>query len=193
MRLPEGVLENRWVRLSPIEESHREALRAAAADPGLWRWFPDRGDGEAFDALFEHRLAQHAAGAWRVFTVIRALDSAVVGQTCWMAIEPAHARVEVGGTWYAFEAQGGSVNPAAKLLMLGEAFAADAERVELKTDALNARSRAAITKLGAVEEGVLRRHLRTWDGRWRDTVYFSVLKEEWPRVRAGLEARLEGR
>lgn len=191
MRLPIHALENAWVRLEPIEERHREPLRAAAAEPALWRWFPDRGDGAHFDGLFDDRLAKAASGAWQPFTVVRRRDGSMVGQTCWMAIEPKHARVEIGSTWYAAHAQASEVNPAAKLLMLGAAFAAGARRVELKTDALNIRSRAAILKLGAVEEGVFRRHMAAWDGRVRDTVYFSVLDHEWPAVEARLLHRLE--
>jgi len=191
MRLTPEPLQDRWVRLEPIAPEHRDALRAAADDPAIWRWFPDRGDGAHFDALFEDRLAKARNGAWIVFTVVRQADQAVVGQTCWMAIEPAHQRVEIGGTWYAPAAQASAVNPAAKRLLLSAAFAAGALRVELKTDALNARSRAAILKLGAQEEGILRRHTRMWDGRMRDTVYFSVLDHEWPAVEARLRQRLE--
>ncbi len=117
-------------------------------------------------------------------------DSVCIGQTCYLAIAPEHARVEIGGTWYAPAAQGSRVNPACKLLMLGHAFACGAERVELKTDALNARSRAAMLKMGAQFEGVHRHHMRRPDGTWRDTAWFSVLRAEWPGVKAGLEARL---
>lgn len=191
MRLPTAALENDWVRLEPISEQHREPLRRLANDPALWRWFPERGDGAHFDALFADRLAKAASGLSIPFTVVRRQAETIVGQTCWMAIEPAHARVEIGSTWYAAHAQASEVNPAAKLLLLGAAFAAGARRVELKTDALNARSRAAILKLGAKQEGIFRRHIAMWDGRVRDTVYFSILDEEWPAVEARLRDRLE--
>jgi RimJ/RimL family protein N-acetyltransferase len=114
----------------------------------------------------------------------------IVGQSCYLNIRPRDAGVEIGSTWYMREAQGGFVNPAAKLLLLGHAFACGVERVELKTDALNDHSRAAILKLGAKFEGVHRRHMRRADGTLRDTAWYSVLREEWPAVKAGLEARV---
>jgi RimJ/RimL family protein N-acetyltransferase len=103
---------------------------------------------------------------------------------------PEHKRAEIGFTWYAQSAQGSEVNPAAKLLLFAHAFASGANRVELKCDARNTRSRAAILKLGATQEGILRHHMVMPDGHLRDTVYFSVLAQEWPQVRARLEARL---
>jgi RimJ/RimL family protein N-acetyltransferase len=116
-----------------------------------------------------------------------------VGSTRLANVEPAHRRAEIGWTWVAAPWQRTAVNTEAKLLLLGHAFdAMGCQRVELKTDALNARSRAAIARLGAVEEGTLRHHMITESGRVRDTVYFSILAGEWPAVRAGLEARLEG-
>jgi RimJ/RimL family protein N-acetyltransferase len=114
----------------------------------------------------------------------------LVGQSCYLNPRPRDAGVEIGSTWYAGSAQGTFVNPAAKLLLIGHAFACGAERVELKTDALNARSRAAMLKMGATFEGIHRRHMRRADGTLRDTAWFSVLREEWPEVKAGLEARL---
>ena len=178
------------VRLAPLCADHREALRAHAADPAIWRWWP-RAMSD-WDEAFDWQMNEHAEGRWILHTVFQGADSAerAVGQTCYLAIAPEHARVEIGGTWYAPEAQGSAVNPACKLLMLGHAFACGAERVELKTDALNARSRAAMLKMGAQFEGVHRHHMRRPDGTWRDTAWFSVLREEWPGVKAGLEARL---
>src|SRR6185369_15773547 len=103
---------------------------------------------------------------------------------------PAHAKLEIGGTWYAAEAQGGFVNPEAKYLLLENAFACRYNRVEFKTDSKNARSRAALTKLGAKEEGVLRGHMWVPQGYFRDSVYFSILASEWPAVKAALQRRL---
>ena len=97
---------------------------------------------------------------------------------------------EIGATWYAPHAQGTKINPAAKYLLLGHAFACGAERVEIKTDSENMRSRAAIVKLGAVFEGVHRHHMRRADGTWRDTAWYSILKAEWPAVKTKLEQRL---
>lgn len=188
MKLEAVVLENRHARLEPMGEMHRDGLRAAADDPAIWRWFPRRGDGELFGALFEGYV-----GAGSIFAfpfAVRAPSGAIVGATTLMNPRRNDRGVEIGGTWYAPAAQGGPVNPACKLLLMAHAFDSGAERVELKTDALNARSRAAILKLGASFEGIHRHHMRRADGSWRDTAWFSVLREEWPSVRAGLEARL---
>ena len=100
--------------------------------------------------------------------------------------------MEIGGTYYHPDHRGGAVNPAAKRLMLDHAFAAGARRVQLNVDAINHRSRAAVLKLGAVQEGILRQNRVVWTGRIRDTVVFSILAAEWPAVRAGLDARLAG-
>lgn len=188
MNLKPSILENRFVRLEPLGAAHREALRAAAADPSIWLHWPRDVAGQGWDATFDWQTAEHAAGRWIIHAVFVA--ERAVGQTCYLAIRPEHAGVEIGGTWYAPDAQGGPVNPACKLLMLDHAFASGAERVELKTDARNARSRAAILKLGATFEGIHRRHMRRPDGAWRDTAWYSVLREEWPSVRARLETRL---
>ncbi len=179
------------MRLEPIEEAHREPLRLAADDAQTWRYFPDRADGAHFDTLFNRRLAGHADGSWIVYSVRRLADNALAGQTCFLNIDARNSRVEIGGTWYRADARGGVVNPECKLLLMGAAFSAGARRVELKTDARNAQSRAAILKLGAREEGTLRRHTLMWDGFVRDTVYFSVLDDEWPGVREGLVKRLK--
>jgi RimJ/RimL family protein N-acetyltransferase len=190
MQLTPQTLQGRVVRLEPIEEAHREALRPAANDRDIWRFFPDRGDGPHFDALFDRRLAAQRDGSWIVHDVRRLADCALIGQTCFLNIDSVSARVEIGGTWYVAAARGGAVNPECKLLLMAAAFAAGARRVELKTDARNGRSRAAILKLGAVEEGTLRRHTLMWDGFVRDTVYYSVLEDEWPLVCEGLRGRL---
>jgi N-acetyltransferase len=191
MQLAPQLLQGRFVRLEPIVEAHREALRPAANDPETWRFFPDRGDGPHFDALFNRRLATHRDATWIVHNVCDLADNTLIGQTCFLNIDSDNARAEIGGTWYTAAARGGPVNPECKLLLMEAAFGAGARRVELKTDARNARSRAAILKLGAIEEGTLRRHTLMWDGFVRDTVYYSVLDDEWPPVRAGLARRLE--
>ncbi|MBL8549093.1 MAG: GNAT family N-acetyltransferase [Hyphomonadaceae bacterium] len=188
MDLKPRLLDNPWVTLAPLASAHREATRAAASDPAIWRHWP-RAVLADFDASFDRQLGEQADGSWIIHSVLLP-DGKLVGQTCYLALRPEHAGVEVGGTWYAAEAQGGFVNPAAKLLMLGNAFECGAERVELKTDALNVRSRAAMLKMGAAFEGIHRRHMRRADGTWRDTAWFSVIREDWPTVKAGLEARL---
>jgi RimJ/RimL family protein N-acetyltransferase len=114
----------------------------------------------------------------------------VVGQSCLIGVDHANAALEIGATYYRPDVRGGTVNPAAKRLLLRYAFDGGARRVQLKVDAINLRSRAAVLKLGAVQEGVLRQDRVTWTGRVRDTVVFSILADEWPAVQEGLDRRL---
>lgn len=176
--------------LSPLAEADRGPLAIAAADPLLWSHWPRDVKASGWDLQFDWMMGEQEAGRWMVHTV-RLPDGRVAGQTCYLAIRPEHSGVEIGGTWYARDVQGSGVNPACKLMMLAHAFGCGAERVELKTDAMNARSRAAILKLGAQFEGIHRRHMRRPDGTWRDTAWYSVLRPEWPAVEAGLRARLD--
>ncbi|HWQ87993.1 GNAT family protein [Brevundimonas sp.] len=190
MKLVPAVLENRFVRLEPFEDRHREPLRLACdADPDLWSalYYNSLG-GEEFDGGWDAMRAQQAKG-WRIpFAIIH--DGACVGLSTFIAPDAKNAAVEIGTTYYRPEARGGVVNPATKRLMLEHAFACGAGRVSFQVDAINARSRAAMRKLGAVEEGTLRNDKITWTGRVRSSVIFSILTEEWPAVRAGLDARL---
>ncbi|MEO0786471.1 MAG: GNAT family protein, partial [Pseudomonadota bacterium] len=119
-------------------------------------------------------------------------EGEIVGATSFLDVQPRHKRLEIGGTWYHADMRATVVNPAAKFRLLERAFACGFERVELKTDARNARSRAAILKLGARFEGLLRKHMVNHDGSARDTVYYSILAEEWPLVHERLGARLAG-
>jgi N-acetyltransferase len=184
------VRENAIARLEPLTEAHREELRPLADEAELWALASLRGDGEHFDPWFDLMLGNTLSGQQISHLVRRQGDGAAVGHSAWLSLAPAHKRLEIGWTWYGRTARGTKINPAAKLLLLAGAFDAGAERVELKTHHLNARSQAAMTKMGATREGTLRRHLLCWTGEWRDTVFFSVLKAEWPAVKAGLEARL---
>ena len=191
-RIEGKVLENRFVRLEPHEEGHRAGLREAArADSSLFAYMPADISGTAFDRWFDWTTSISDGGRELAFTVRRIADGAIVGSTRFLNIELAHRRVEIGHTWYHRAAWGGVVNPSAKFLLFSFGFDdLSLNRIELKCDARNARSRAAILKLGASEEGTLRRHMVLSDGFVRDTVYFSVLKDEWPHVRDGLERRL---
>ncbi|HEX4607637.1 MAG TPA: GNAT family protein [Urbifossiella sp.] len=177
--------------LEPLAEGHRGPLRAAAADARIWECTLTRGDGAAFDPWFDTALADRAAGRRLPFAVRRADDGRWVGSTSYLDIAPAHRRLEIGSTWYHPGVWGTAVNPGCKLLLLAHAFeAVGVNRVAFITDALNPRSQAAIAKLGAVREGVLRAHMLSQGGRVRDTVVFSIVVAEWPSVRAGLLARL---
>jgi len=147
-------------------------------------------------------LYAHSDGAnrddWRsdgqhelAFAVLLKAANRHVGMTRYLNIEEAHKKLEIGSTWYEPAAWGGPVNPECKLLLMRHAFEAlKVHRVEYKTDVLNARSRAAILKLGAKQEGILRKHMVAAGGRARDSVYFSIIDDEWPAVKAGLEKRL---
>jgi RimJ/RimL family protein N-acetyltransferase len=119
------------------------------------------------------------------------VDGVCRGMSNYLDVDPHHHTVEIGSTYYAPDFRGGAVNPSAKRLLLGHAFDAGAHRVQFRVDAANARSRAAVLKLGAVQEGILRHDKITWTGRQRSTVHFSVIAEEWPAVRDGLDARID--
>lgn len=191
MKLEPKVLESRFVRLEPMDEGHREGLRAACnADQEIWtQLYPFSWANEHFEPTWAKLMKDQAGGGTQAYAVIAGGE--VVGLTTFYAIDPANAVLEVGGTYYRPDVRGGAVNPGAKRLMMGHAFGAGARRVVYRVDALNARSRAAVTKLGAVQEGILRQDRTTWTGRIRDTVIFSILAEEWPAVRERLDARLE--
>lgn len=190
MDLAATTLTHARVRLEPFEERHRAGLTTAAeADLGIFSHMPFALAERGYSAWFDWLREEQAAGRWMPHAVLNP-DGRVVGQSCFLALRPRDSGVEIGGTWYARDAQGGAINPAAKLLLLGHAFACGAERVEFKTDALNAQSRAALLKLGTTFEGVFRRQMRRPDGTMRDNAYFSVIREEWPAVRAAIETRL---
>lgn len=193
MRLTAQPMQNDHVRLSPLAEAHREDLReACAADTRIWtELYPISWAGEQFDLQWSQYMAAAAKG--RLIPMAVLAHGRCVGLTCFMTLDPDNAAVEIGGTYYRPEVRGEAVNPAAKRLMMGRAFdEAGARRVVFRVDALNLRSRAAVLKLGAVQEGILRQDRVVWTGRIRDTVVFSVLADEWPAVRDRLDARLAG-
>jgi len=184
------VLEGRFVRLEPLDERHRDDLLAAAAeDPATWRYMSSDlsvGPGAWPAYLEDAKRPEYVAWA----TVERSTGAAI-GSTRFGDIALDHDRVEIGWTWIAPSRQRSAVNTEAKLLQLTYAFdTLGAGRVALKTDLRNERSQRAIERLGAVREGVLRRHFRLPDGHVRDTVYYSILANEWPAVRARLTGRL---
>jgi N-acetyltransferase len=147
--------------------------------------------GADFDRWFDWSKSVTDSHRELVFTVIRKSDGRIVGSTRYFNIDAAHKRLEIGYTWYARDTWSSAVNPACKFLLFRHGFEAlKWNRVELKCDARNKRSRAAILKLGAKEEGTLRKHMVLRDGFVRDTIYFSVVAEEWPAVRDGLHTRI---
>jgi RimJ/RimL family protein N-acetyltransferase len=184
------VLAGRVVQLEPLVETHREPLRPMAQDERIWTTSLTHALGPSFDTWFDEALRERAAGRRLPFAV-RLADGRIVGSSSYLDITPAHLRLEIGATWYHPDVWATAVNPECKLLLLTHAFEVlQVNRVALVTDALNLRSQAAIAKLGAVREGVLRADRITQTGRVRDSVVFSILAPEWPAVRAGLERRL---
>lgn len=193
MRLEPKVLENRWVRLEPFTPELKEAVRAAiSVDPKAWSIMVSNAHGEAFGPWWDGAIERFAAGRDTPYAVRRRADGKIVGTSSLHDLFPQHRRVELGSTFYHPEARGGAVNPASKRLLLQHAFDSGVVRVEIITDAINQRSQAAIAKLGAMREGVLRRHKITHTGRVRDTVMYSITEQDWPEVRARLDARLAG-
>jgi RimJ/RimL family protein N-acetyltransferase len=186
------TLDGRFVRLEPLEERHRELVRPAAQHPEIFT-VTTSALGPLYDPYIDNALRRSAGGHEMAFVVWHKAHGRPVGMTRYLNIEPAHRKLEIGSTWYEPSVWAGAVNPECKLLLMRHAFETlKFHRVEYKTDVRNGRSRAAILKLGARQEGILRKHMIMADGHVRDSVYFSVIDEEWPAVKAGLERRLEG-
>ena len=186
------VLQGRHVRLEPLQRGHAEGIAAAAADGKLWElWFTNVPRPGEVDAWIDGALAKQAAGEQVAFSV-RDADGRIVGSTRYYELLPDTPRLCIGYTWYARSVQRTGLNTEAKLLLLGHAFETlGCASVGFHTSTHNAASRAAIARLGAKEEGILRQHLRHRDGSLRDSVCFSVLDGEWPAVKTGLEQKLE--
>lgn len=193
MDLAPVVLEGDVVRLEPLRLDHAEALSAVGLDPSLWALTTIRVDTAAdMRAYIEDALTEQRAGVSLPFATVHRATGRVIGSTRFGNITPAHRRVEIGWTWIAPAWQRTAVNTEAKLLMLTHAFdTLGCRRVELKTSALNLRSRNAMLRIGATEEGTLRQHMINSDGSNRDSVYFSVLDSEWPLVQARLRTLLD--
>lgn len=182
------------VRLVPLLTSHVPELWDIAKDSleDTFRWIPfSMHTQEDFQQAVAKALAEQAAGFCVPFATMERSSGRLVGSTRFMTIDRAHRRVEIGGTWIAPGWQRTAINTEAKYLMLRHAFETwKCIRVELKTDSLNQRSRNAILRIGAKEEGTLRQHMVTHSGRLRSSIYFSILDFEWPTVKAMLEGKL---
>src|SRR5246500_3472719 len=185
------------VRLEPIRREHADLFWDVAKNDldDIFRWIPyAMKTREDFQKLINKAFAEQEHGESVVFATVERTSGQTIGSTRFMNIDRMNRRVEIGSTWISPAWQRTAVNTEAKFLMLRHAFEVwKCIRVELKTDALNQKSRNAILRIGGKEEGTLRRHLITSTGRVRDTVYFSILDTEWPEVKARLEARLTGR
>jgi RimJ/RimL family protein N-acetyltransferase len=186
------VLEGEYVRLEPLELEHHAALCEVALDDDLWRWAPTQLETPA-DVMeyIETALAWQEAGTAVPFVIVEKSSKTVVGSTRFANIDRSHRHLEIGWTWVARPWQRTAVNTECKYLLLRHAFEQlGCIRVEFKTDALNLRSRAAIARIGATEEGMFRNHMITSSGRIRHSVWFSIIDSEWTQVKKGLEAKL---
>src|SRR5258708_3736093 len=188
------TLEGSAVRLEPLRSEHAEMFWEVSKDAldDIFQWIPYRvKTRDDFQRLVEKAFDEQERGESIVFATVERKSGHVIGSTRFMNIDRANRRVEIGSTWIAPAWQRTAVNTEAKYLMLRHAFESwNCYRIELKTDALNQKSRNAILRIGAKEEGTLRRHVITWTGRVRDSVYVSVLDGEWPEVKAKVEAML---
>jgi RimJ/RimL family protein N-acetyltransferase len=163
------------VRAEPMTEAHRDALRAACAeDPEVWSIYATNFGNDGFDAAFGSIMAL----PWVRFVLFE--RDALLGMSCFLNIDAGRGVLEIGNTYYRPRFRGTGINRRIKDMMLRRAFECGFRRVEFRVDARNVRSQAAMTKLGAMREGVMRADRITWNGHVRDTVLFSILKDEWP-------------
>jgi RimJ/RimL family protein N-acetyltransferase len=193
MKLFPVTLTGRHVRLEPLAESHLASLLRHGADAAIWRWMPTLRDDprESVRIWFERAVAGTARGDVVAWAIVDVASGDAVGGTTYLDIALADKRVEIGSTWHAPAVWRTAINTEGKFLLLRHAFETlGCNRVQLKTDQRNERSQAAIARLGAVREGVLRSQMVMPDGWVRDTVMFSIIKAEWPAVKARLEARM---
>jgi N-acetyltransferase len=192
MQIKPLTLEGKHVRLAPLKLSHLPELYEAASDESLWLWtinvIENREDTLRY---IETALGELERKISLPFVTIEKSSGVIIGSTRFGNLDARHRKAEIGWTWINPKWQRTNINTEAKLLMLNHAFETwKCVRVELKTDVLNEKSRKAILRLGAKEEGVLRQHLITDAGRFRDTVYFSIIDSEWHSVKAGLQEKL---
>jgi RimJ/RimL family protein N-acetyltransferase len=182
------TLEGRHVRLVPMQREHLPAFIRIGLGHDIFRWFPwTVTTPDEMRAFIDYLLDGQAKGINVPFTTVEKASGAIVGATSFLAIDRANRRLEIGATWLGVPWQRTVCNTEAKLLQLGHCFEdLGCVRVEFKTDSLNARSRAALLRIGAVEEGTFRNHMICPGGRVRHSVYFSIIAEEWPRVKRRL-------
>jgi N-acetyltransferase len=186
------ILKGKHVSLEPLSLEHVAGLQHAARDGELWNlWFTSVPHPESASQYVEQALALREQGKAMPF-VVRDADGAIVGSTRYGNIDAEHKRLEIGWTWYAQRVQRTALNTEAKLLLLANAFETlGAIAVEFRTNWFNQRSRTAIARLGAKQDGVLRNHMLMADGTRRDTVVFSILDSEWPAVKNNLQYQLQ--
>jgi RimJ/RimL family protein N-acetyltransferase len=186
------TLDGVHARLEPLAKTHLDSLTLVGLDEALWRWIPTPvRTREEMSGYIQTALNEQERGVSMPFAIVEKATGRAIGSTRYGNIDRVHHRVEIGWTWVATQWQRTAINTEAKFLLLRHAFESlGCIRVELKTDSLNERSRAAILRIGAKEEGIFRNHMITATGRIRHTVYFSILDSEWPAVKARLDAKL---
>ena len=188
-------MESTHLRLEALTvERIPELFTAISTDPEVYQWLPfsTPSNLDEFTTIFQNFIDESVIGKRVAFVVILKSTGLAIGTTSFLDLNPAHRSLEIGSTFYAKDYWRSFVNTECKLLMLSEAFEVrSVERVTLKTDSMNQRSRNAILRLGASFEGILRHHMLRPNGTWRDSAYFSILKEEWPTVKANLLNKLE--
>lgn len=184
-------LEDDRVLLRPMAREDRDQLRAIAFDADIWRYFVFRVASEAdLGRFLDDAIGDTEAGRRVVFSIIDKRANRIAGSTAFGNMAEQEKRLEIGWSWLGRDHRGSGVNARAKFLLLRYAFEElGCERVEFKTDALNAQARKGLRNIGATEEGILRSYNFMPDGRRRDAVYYSVLKREWPEAKAGLALR----
>ena len=190
MEVKPVTLTSKVVRLEPLSEAHVPGLTAVGMNDEIWRWMPYgvMKNEDDIRRWVQNLLTQIASGSVMPFAVIQLASGRVAGATRYMDIHPKDYALEIGGTWYGVEFQRTAVNTEAKYLLLCHAFEdLKCIRVQIKTDLRNERSQKAIERIGAVREGVLRNSLIMPDGYYRSSVYYSILDNEWPAVKARLE------
>jgi RimJ/RimL family protein N-acetyltransferase len=192
MDVPPVALEGNHVRLEPMRVDHYERIAEIGLGQDIFRYFPIAIDTkEQMLAYVQHSVAATDEGSMLVWVTVSLEEGAPVGATSYLNIDRANRKLEIGGTWIAPKWQRTACNTEAKYLQIRHAFETlGCVRVEFKTDSLNGKSRAALARIGAVEEGTMRNHIIMPDGRFRHSVYFSVIDSEWPQVKTRLEEML---
>ncbi len=192
MKIEPVTLEGSYVRLEPLSLSHLDRLCEVGLDPELWRWTTTKlTNREDMSEYVKTALREQSEGMALPFVTLLNETGDVVGSTRFANIDRAHRHVEIGWTWIGVPWQRTAVNTEAKYLMLRHAFETmGCIRVEFKTDSLNERSRNALLRIGATQEGILRNHMIVHDGRYRHSVFFSIIDSEWPQVKRALEEKL---
>jgi N-acetyltransferase len=191
---PPVTLEGRHVRLVPLRRAHTVGLLAVAQDPEIWTWvrYGSLDTPDLMDEQIRRLMIDEARGEGLSFTVLLRGSGRPIGMTRFLGISRPDRTVEIGGTWYGKAYWRTAVNTECKFLLLRHAFETeDTHRVQFKTDLNNLRSQRAIERLGAVREGVLRDHLFLESGRYRTSVFYSILAAEWPAIKAQLSEKLE--